>query len=96
MQAETIIGDRTGDLTALSTRRWDAVVDVAAYDPEVVVRDLGSFITDGARQGLRGLFNVTGEPIPFGRLLDECVAGTGSRDADLRWVPSDRLLAGPS
>lgn len=60
------------------------------------VRDLGSFITDGARQGLRGVFNVTGEPIPFGRLLDESVAGTGSRDADLRWVPSARLLAGPS
>lgn len=38
MQPETIIGDRTGDLTALSTRRWDAVVDVAAYDPEVVRR----------------------------------------------------------
>jgi 2'-hydroxyisoflavone reductase len=32
-QAETIIGDRTGDLTARSTRHWDAVVDVAAYDP---------------------------------------------------------------
>jgi 2'-hydroxyisoflavone reductase len=57
------------------------------------VWDLGGWIIDGARRGLRGVFNVTGEPIPFGRLLDECVAGTGSRDADLRWVPTARLLA---
>ncbi|MFF7632915.1 NAD-dependent epimerase/dehydratase family protein [Kitasatospora sp. NPDC008050] len=33
---ETVIGDRTGDLSALSHRRWDAVVDVAGYDPQVV------------------------------------------------------------
>ena len=38
-------------------------------------------------------FNVTGEPVPFGRLLAECVAGTGSRDTDLQWVPTVRLLA---
>src|SRR5689334_9952553 len=31
-------GDRTGDLSALATRHWDAVVDVPAYDPEVVRR----------------------------------------------------------
>jgi 2'-hydroxyisoflavone reductase len=37
-QAETITGDRTGDLSALSARRGDAVVDVAARDPEVVRR----------------------------------------------------------
>ncbi|WP_035791310.1 SDR family oxidoreductase [Kitasatospora mediocidica] len=33
---ETVIGDRTDDLSALSHRRWDAVVDVAGYDPQVV------------------------------------------------------------
>ena len=33
---ETVIGDRTDDLSALSDRRWDAVVDVAGYDPQVV------------------------------------------------------------
>ncbi|HEY2270452.1 MAG TPA: NAD-dependent epimerase/dehydratase family protein [Streptosporangiaceae bacterium] len=205
-QVETIIGDRTGDLSALSARHWDAVVDVAAYDPEVVrrsvraladaadryvfvstvsvyadhgvrqvegaavipleagiapddlygarkavaeaivseafgdrsliaraglivgphdptdrfaywprriarggrilapgdpadpmqfidVRDLGGWIIEGARRGLRGVFNLTGEPVPFGRLLEECVAATGSRDADLQWVPTARLLA---
>jgi 2'-hydroxyisoflavone reductase len=204
-QAETIIGDRTGDLRALSTRHWDAVVDVAAYDPEIVrrsvralagaaeryvfvstvsvyadhgvrqvegapvipltagtpaddlygarkaaaeaivtgafgdrsliaraglivgphdptdrfaywprrvarggrilapgdpagpvqfidVRDLGAWLVEGARRGLRGVFNVTGEPTSFGRLLDACLAGTGSRDAVLQWVPTARLL----
>ncbi len=38
-------------------------------------------------------FKVTGEPIPFGRLLGECVAATGSRDAVLQWVSTGRLLA---
>jgi 2'-hydroxyisoflavone reductase len=33
---ETIIGDRAADLSALAPRSWDAVVDVAGYDPEVV------------------------------------------------------------
>jgi 2'-hydroxyisoflavone reductase len=36
---------------------------------------------------------VTGEPIPFGRLLGQCVAGTDSGAAVLQWVPSARLLA---
>ncbi|HEX4063307.1 MAG TPA: NAD-dependent epimerase/dehydratase family protein [Streptosporangiaceae bacterium] len=35
-----IIGDRAGDLTALSSRSWDAVVDVAAYDPDLVSRSV--------------------------------------------------------
>ncbi|MFD8596651.1 NAD-dependent epimerase/dehydratase family protein [Kitasatospora sp. NPDC059646] len=38
--AETVIGDRTADLSALDGRRWDAVFDVAAYEPEVVRRSV--------------------------------------------------------
>jgi NAD(P)-dependent dehydrogenase (short-subunit alcohol dehydrogenase family) len=38
---EKIIGDHTGDLSALAGRDWDVVVDVAAYDPAVVGRDRG-------------------------------------------------------
>jgi 2'-hydroxyisoflavone reductase len=202
---ETITGDRAGDLAALAGRRWDVVVDVAAYDPEVVrrsaqalagateryvfvstvsvyadhgvrqvedaaviglrdglpagdlygarkaaaeriasgtfgdrcliarpglivgphdptdrfaywprriarggrvlapgdpadpvqfidVRDLAGWIADAYRRGLGGVFNVTGEPMPFGVLLERCVTATGS-DAELAWVPGDRLLA---
>jgi 2'-hydroxyisoflavone reductase len=32
---ETVIGDRTADLSALDGREWDAVIDVACYDPAV-------------------------------------------------------------
>ncbi|MGX4736056.1 NAD-dependent epimerase/dehydratase family protein [Kitasatospora griseola] len=37
---ETVIGDRTEDLSALDGRRWDAVIDVAGYLPEVVRRSV--------------------------------------------------------
>ena len=33
---ERIAGDRTGDLSALQRRRWDAVVDTSGYVPGVV------------------------------------------------------------
>ena len=32
--AETVIGDRTKDLSPLDGREFDAVIDVACYDPE--------------------------------------------------------------
>ncbi|WP_261559895.1 NAD-dependent epimerase/dehydratase family protein [Frankia tisae] len=38
--AETVLGDRTRDLSALAGRRFDLVVDVAGYDPPVVRRAL--------------------------------------------------------
>jgi 2'-hydroxyisoflavone reductase len=38
--AEKIRGDRTADLSALAGREWDAVVDVAAYFPQVVWRSV--------------------------------------------------------
>ncbi|GIM95883.1 NAD-dependent epimerase/dehydratase family protein [Paractinoplanes toevensis] len=37
-QLETVLGDRTVDLSALAGRRFDAVVDCAGYDPAVVAR----------------------------------------------------------
>ncbi|HSZ43595.1 MAG TPA: NAD-dependent epimerase/dehydratase family protein [Trebonia sp.] len=33
---ETVTGDRAGDLSGVAGRDWDAVIDVAGYDPEVV------------------------------------------------------------
>jgi 2'-hydroxyisoflavone reductase len=56
------------------------------------VRDLADWIVRATADGLGGSFNATGEPMPFGALLDECVRVTGS-DASFTWVPSDRLLA---
>ena len=42
--------------------------------------------------GLGGVFNATGEPMAFSAFLEECRRVTGS-DAELVWVPSERLLA---
>jgi 2'-hydroxyisoflavone reductase len=39
-EAEKLRGDRAGDLSALANRTWDAVIDVAAYDPDVVRRSI--------------------------------------------------------
>ena len=56
------------------------------------VRDLAGWIADGYHRGLGGGFNVIGKPMPFGHLLARCIAVTSS-DADLVWIPADRLLA---
>jgi len=39
-EAETVLGDRTGDLSELAGRRFDAVIDVAAYQPDDVSRSV--------------------------------------------------------
>jgi 2'-hydroxyisoflavone reductase len=38
--AEKLRGDRTADLSALNGRHWDAVIDVACYEPSVVQRSI--------------------------------------------------------
>src|SRR5215470_14009990 len=44
---ETVIGDRTAGLSALDGREWDAVIDVACYDP-VVARLSAEALADRA------------------------------------------------
>jgi 2'-hydroxyisoflavone reductase len=56
------------------------------------VRDLAAFLLDGLHRDRSGVFNLTGTPRPFGILLDLCRTATYS-DADLTWIPSDRLVA---
>jgi 2'-hydroxyisoflavone reductase len=56
------------------------------------VRDLAAWIVRSAADGVGGTFNATGETMPLGDLLSECIRVTGS-DARLVWVPSDELLA---
>ena len=56
------------------------------------VRDLAAFLLDGLHRGRSGVFNLTGAPRPFGILLDLCRTATYS-DAELTWVPSERLVA---
>ena len=46
---ETVFGDRTEDLSALHGRRFDVVVDVAGYHPEVVCRSAEAFAATAGR-----------------------------------------------
>lgn len=39
---EKLRGDRAADLSALSGRRWNAVIDVAAYEPSVAARSVAA------------------------------------------------------
>ena len=56
------------------------------------VRDLATFLLDGCHRKRSGVYNLTGTPRPFGILLDLCRTATYS-DAELTWIPSDRLVA---
>ena len=55
-------------------------------------RDLAAFLLDGLHRDRSGVFNLTGNPRPFGILLDLCRGATYS-DADLVWIDSERLVA---
>jgi len=37
-EAETLVGDRLGDLSALEGKSWDAVIDTSAYTPGAAKR----------------------------------------------------------
>jgi 2'-hydroxyisoflavone reductase len=56
------------------------------------VRDLAEWIVQGYHRALSGVFNLTGRPTRIGEFLGECAAATDS-DAELIWVPAERLLA---
>jgi 2'-hydroxyisoflavone reductase len=56
------------------------------------VRDLGAWIVHATERSLGGTYNATGESITFERLLETCRRVSGS-DAEIRWVPSERLVA---
>jgi nucleoside-diphosphate-sugar epimerase len=54
------------------------------------VRDLGDWIVAAVEAGGSGVYNATGEPTTFARLLDECMRVSG--DAEIVWVPPERLV----
>lgn len=56
------------------------------------VRDLGAWFADACHAGTSGVYNLTGTPLPFGRMLDLCKAALYS-EAELEWIPSGRLVA---
>jgi 2'-hydroxyisoflavone reductase len=54
-------------------------------------RDLGAWIVHATERSLVGTYNATGKPITFGQLLEACKRVSGC-DAEIRWVPSARLV----
>ncbi len=66
--------------------------DPADLTQVIDVRDLAAFLLDGCHGDRGGVYNLTGTPRPFGDLLEICRTATYS-DAELAWVPSDRLIA---
>ncbi|MFF3953497.1 NAD-dependent epimerase/dehydratase family protein [Streptomyces sp. NPDC001890] len=57
-------------------------------------RDLANWLLDAAGSGLHGAYNLVSRPghATMGQLLEACVRVTGS-DAELRWTPTERILA---
>jgi 2'-hydroxyisoflavone reductase len=47
-EVERLVGDRDGDLSALSGRSWDAVIDTCGYLPTVVRRSVEALVDSGA------------------------------------------------
>ncbi len=78
---ETLLGDRDGDLAALSGRKWDAVVDTCGYVPRIVQRSVDALAEGvGLYAFISSLsvyadFSQPGldETAPVGRLDDETV-----------------------
>lgn len=64
------------------------------HDPVqfVDVRDLAGWLAHGWHTGVGGVFNVAGKQLPFGDLLNACLAATDS-GATLAWMPSAQLHA---
>src|SRR5215831_18935756 len=66
--------------------------DPADLTQFIDVRDLAAWLADACHAGRDGVFNLTGTPRPFGKLLDLCKSATYS-DAELIWIDSERLVA---
>jgi nucleoside-diphosphate-sugar epimerase len=77
---ETVSGDRTGDLSPLDGREWDAVIDVAGYDPQVVRLSAESFAKRAGRYVFVSTVSV--------------YASQNTTDAQLEDAPVARLRPG--
>ena len=90
-------GDYTDRLTYW-VRRIDQGGRVAAPgDPQrlvqlIDVRDAATFIIAGASRGLKGIFNLTGQPLSMAFLLESCRSVTGS-NAELVWIAEETINA---
>jgi 2'-hydroxyisoflavone reductase len=78
--AETVIGGRTEDLSPLDGREWDAVIDVACYEPEV------------ARLSARAFAERTGRYVFVSTV--SVYASHGTRESQLEDAPVGELREG--
>ena len=53
-------------------------------------KDVGRFVIHCIQRSLYGVFNVTGESLPFRAFLDDCKSAADS-DAEFVWIPEDFL-----
>lgn len=83
-EAERLRGDRTGDLSALAGRAWDAVVDPSGYVP-AVVRDSAELLRTSGRYVFVSSISVYAD---FSTGPDE-----GSAVAELDDAPVDELAS---
>ncbi|SNQ46698.1 Nucleoside-diphosphate-sugar epimerase [Frankia canadensis] len=72
---ETVLGDRTADLSALVGRHFDLVVDCAGYEPAVVARSVNALGDAVARYVFVSTVSVYADqtipPVEGGALLDD-------------------------
>ena len=76
-EAESLRGDRDGDLSALAGRRWDAVIDPSGYVPRVVrasaelLRDSGHYTFVSSCSVYASFAEPATEASPVARVEDE-------------------------
>ena len=75
--AEHLIGDRTGDLSALEGREWDVVIDTSGYEAQHVARSCAALAPSGA--DLRVCLELQRLPGVAGRARRRGLAGVGER-----------------
>ena len=81
---EKLRGDRASDLSALTGRRWDAVIDVAAYDPAVVRRSVDDLSESVDRYVFVSSLSVyADQSTPHDEDWPRLTLGTETEEADL-------------
>jgi 2'-hydroxyisoflavone reductase len=88
-------GDYTDRLTYW-VRRTDSGGEFAAPGTHdrlvqlIDVRDFAEFILHTAERSVGGVFNITGNPMPFGHVLEQCIAVAKS-NAKPRWISDSKI-----
>ena len=78
-------------LTRIQTRGPHIAPGTGTEHVQIIdAKDVGRFVIHCIQWSLYGVFNLTGESLPFRAFLDACRSATGS-DAEFVWIPEDFL-----